>query len=424
MAPRAAATEGNISLSRHTLPSPESTGTFEGLGGSPLKVKAAVARAHRAPLRIEALDLDEPLRDEVLVKLIACGVSQRDVATLDGALPVPLPFVPGGEGAGIVERVGSNVRHLAAGDAVVVTFEYCGACPACRAGHWSACRDFAVRNLSGTRLDGLPPYGDEGGAPVHGRVFGQSSFATHLVCRADIAVNVGPDAPLELLAGLGGELLAVAGTLLHGLTLRPNQCVVVTGADARGLLACLIAQALGAGVVILAEEDWARRERAGSVGATLVVESFKELPDLVRSLAGEGADVAIDFTGAKMAIAGALDSLAAESVIASVEPPADLPDGVRRVEIAEYAPPTQLVEELARLNARGDLPLERLFDFFAFPHVNDAIAALRQNRIAKPVLRFPLGAFDEVDRARKEGAAMEEPERERPGDVPMLDEEV
>lgn len=390
-----------------------------------MKVKAAVARAPGASLQIEALDLDEPLRDEVLVKLIASGVSARDIATLDGTLPVPLPFVPGGEGAGIVERVGANVRGLAAGDAVVVTFEHCDACPACRSGRLSACQEFAARNLSGRRLDGLPPYGDEGGAPVHGRVFGQSSFATHLVCRADIAVNVGREAPLELLAGLGGELLAAAGTLLHGVTIRPNHCVVVTGADASGLLSCLIAQALGAGVVIVAEEDLTRRERAESLGATLVVKRFDELPDIVRSLAADGADIGIDFTGQAEAMARAVDSLAPDATFASLQPLPTHPSGLRHLQIAEYAPPTQLVEELARLHARGDLPLERLFDFFAFPHVNDAIAALRQNKTAKPVLRFPLGAFDDVDRARKEGAAAEEPERERPGGpVPVLDEEV
>ena len=67
-----------------------------------MRVKAAVARAHGAPLAIEDLDLDEPRAGEILVRVIASGVAACDRAAIDGDLAMPLPFVPGCEGAGIV----------------------------------------------------------------------------------------------------------------------------------------------------------------------------------------------------------------------------------------------------------------------------------------------------------------------------------
>lgn len=86
-----------------------------------MKVKAAVARAHGAPLAIEGLDLNEPRDDEVLVRLVACGVARADLKAIGGALPMPLPFVPGTEGAGIVEKAGADVTHVETGDAVIVS---------------------------------------------------------------------------------------------------------------------------------------------------------------------------------------------------------------------------------------------------------------------------------------------------------------
>ena len=97
-----------------------------------MKVKAAVVRAYGAQLALEGLELDEPRADEVLVRLVACGVARADLKAIAGVLPMPLPFVPGTEGAGIVEKTGDGVTHVATGDAVVVSAAACGGLRALR----------------------------------------------------------------------------------------------------------------------------------------------------------------------------------------------------------------------------------------------------------------------------------------------------
>jgi Zn-dependent alcohol dehydrogenase len=61
-------------------------------------------------IRLGTVELDEPRAGEVLVRLVATGICHTDLSMVRGRLPVPIPFVPGHEGAGIVEAVGPGVH--------------------------------------------------------------------------------------------------------------------------------------------------------------------------------------------------------------------------------------------------------------------------------------------------------------------------
>ena len=170
-----------------------------------MRIKAAVARAHDAPLAIEGVDLEGPRAGELVVRLVAAGVAQVDLDAIAGSSAIALPFVPGSEAAGIVEHVGEGVNDVVAGDAVVIGPSFCGVCVNCAAGRPLSCLHFAALNLHGKRPDGSTPLTqDDGTGGIHGFFHGQSSFATHVVCRARDAVKVPPGAALELLACLGG----------------------------------------------------------------------------------------------------------------------------------------------------------------------------------------------------------------------------
>lgn len=401
-----------------------------------MKVKAAVARSRNAPLILEGLDLDEPQSGEVLVRLVACGVARADLKAIAGELPMPLPFVPGTEGAGIVEKVGEGVTHLATGDSVVAGAGACGICPRCRAGSPRACVDFAALNLAGRRLDGSAPFTVEECAEdpqpheeveVNGFFFGQSSFATHAICRADSLVKLPVGAPLEVLAGLGGELLIGAGVITHGFRFEAEDTLVVTGADAIGLVAIMIARARGAGTIFVADPDEARQALATEIGATVVVHDASELASAVMSMTGTGARFALDTTGTDAARQACLASLAEGGTCALVDPPAgaivdfddQVADGAKLVISADgHADPHALIPELVALQAQGRLPLDKLVGFFPFELVNDALDALRTGRVIKPVLRFPLGSFGDLDRAKTEGAvaAVDVPANPDPAD--------
>ncbi len=355
-----------------------------------MRVKAAVARAYGAPLVIEDLDLDEPLAGEVLVRMIASGVAACDRAAVTGELGMPLPFVPGCEGAGIVERVGEGVVNPAPGDAVLIV-----------AAHGSQ-----GRTLAGVRLDGSTPFAGDDGA-VNGFFFGQSSFATHLLCPAALAVTVADGAPLELLAGLGREVLLGAGLVLQELAVEAGATIVVTGADAVGLGACMAAAAAGAGSIILADPRESRRELALEVGATIAVPADEGLGSVVMSLAAEGAVYALETTGAPAARAGCEASLGLNGrcLVASE-------DHLARLDVRT------LIPRLLALHVEGRFPLEKLVAYFPFELVNDALVALASGETAKPVLRFSLGSFGNLDRALQEGAAQEGPQGDTGGSEP------
>ena len=75
------------------------------------------------PEALEVVDLPvpEPKPNEAVVKLNAIGVNFIDVYHREGRYKVPVPFVPGQEGAGIVTAVGAAVRSVKNGDRVAWT---------------------------------------------------------------------------------------------------------------------------------------------------------------------------------------------------------------------------------------------------------------------------------------------------------------
>src|SRR5262249_56167615 len=97
-----------------------------------------------APFVIDKLELAEPRADELLVRIVACGMCHTDLHGRDGYFPtMPYPAVFGHEGAGVVEAVGSRVPHVGVGDHVIISFPWCGRCPNCRRPMPSHCLDSA-----------------------------------------------------------------------------------------------------------------------------------------------------------------------------------------------------------------------------------------------------------------------------------------
>ena len=75
-----------------------------------MKTRAAVALKAGEPLTVMEVNLDGPRQGEVLVEIKATGICHTDEFTLSGADPEGLfPAILGHEGAGVVEKVGSEV---------------------------------------------------------------------------------------------------------------------------------------------------------------------------------------------------------------------------------------------------------------------------------------------------------------------------
>jgi NADPH2:quinone reductase len=86
-------------------------------------MKAIQVKQVGGPEAMELVELPVPelKANEAVVKLAASGVNFIDVYNREGRYKVPLPFIPGQEGAGEVASVGKDVKSVKTGDRVAWT---------------------------------------------------------------------------------------------------------------------------------------------------------------------------------------------------------------------------------------------------------------------------------------------------------------
>ncbi len=87
-------------------------------------MKAVVAHQWGGPqvLKVEDVPLPQPKENEILIKSFAAGVNSFDAGLLSGkyakAFGTQLPWVPGYDVAGTVEKIGTSVKKFKVGDPV------------------------------------------------------------------------------------------------------------------------------------------------------------------------------------------------------------------------------------------------------------------------------------------------------------------
>lgn len=74
-------------------------------------------------LAIRDVSISKPAKGQALIRLAAAGVNFIDIYQRRGTYPVKLPYIPGLEGAGIVEAVGEGVSNIEPGDRVAYVHE-------------------------------------------------------------------------------------------------------------------------------------------------------------------------------------------------------------------------------------------------------------------------------------------------------------
>src|SRR5580765_7077107 len=81
---------------------------------------AIQVKNHGGPEALEYVEVEtpKPKSGEALVRLHAIGVNFIDVYHRTGLYKLPLPLIPGSEGAGVVEEAGSGVTVVKKGDRV------------------------------------------------------------------------------------------------------------------------------------------------------------------------------------------------------------------------------------------------------------------------------------------------------------------
>ncbi|MET1026368.1 MAG: NAD(P)-dependent alcohol dehydrogenase [Dongiaceae bacterium] len=349
-------------------------------------IRAAVARGAVRQLRIETLTLEMPRADEVLVRIIASGICHTDIDFCEGGVSGPTVF--GHEGAGIVERVGSAVKGFKNGDHVVLSYQSCGHCAACRRDHPADCRHFWDLNFGFERFDGTSAYAASG---IRGHFFGQSSFATHALATTRNIVKVDRALPLDLLAPLGCGLQTGAGTVMNSLAVKKSQSIAILGAGAVGLAAVMAARIMGAEPIIAVDMRPHRLRLAKELGATHVIDTRRsDAAKRIAKISG-GVDHVVESTGDTSLDRIGRELLNPRGKMARLAggPGMELSNGRKVLGVIQGdAVPQRFIPKLIKLWRDGRFPFERLIKVYDFADINQAIADAKSGKTIKPVLHI------------------------------------
>ncbi|EFC41710.1 mitochondrial trans-2-enoyl-CoA reductase [Naegleria gruberi] len=153
-------------------------------------------------LKVENVDIDTSVKnDEVVIKMLAAPINPADINTIQGVYgksPKSFPAVPGNEGVGIVEEVGSGVTGLKKGDHVI---------------------------------------------PSNG---GLGTWRTHLVCKAEDVTTVPKELPVEYASILSVNPCTAYRLLSDFAELKPGDVIIQNGANSMvGLMVIQLAKLRG-----------------------------------------------------------------------------------------------------------------------------------------------------------------------------------
>jgi aryl-alcohol dehydrogenase len=364
-----------------------------------MKIKAAVVREKSGKFLLEDLELEEPRENEVLVRMVACGLCHTDLVARDQYLPVPLPGVFGHEGAGVVEKVGARVTKVAPGDHVAMSYVSCGACNSCKKGVPTHCDEFLPSNFSGARPDGSLTM-KKGKEKIHGSFFGQSAFASYALASERNVVKVPKDIPLEIVGPLGCGIQTGAGGVMNSLAVRPGSSIAVFGAGSVGVSAIMAALASGATTIIAVDINNQRLKAAKKFGATHIVNSAKIDPvEEIQRITAAGVEYALECTGIPAVLRKAFDSLCMGgkcgligAAPAGAEVALDMQNilnGRTLIGIVEGdSVPDVFIPQLIELYRQGRFPFDRMITFYPFDQINQAAEDSEKGKALKAILRF------------------------------------
>ncbi|MET9064970.1 Zn-dependent alcohol dehydrogenase [Streptosporangium sandarakinum] len=330
---------------------------------------------------------------DVRIKIRATGVCHSDLSVISGVLPMPLPIIPGHEGAGEVVEIGDHVTSVQPGDRVIVNWTpACGHCANCLVGQPYLCMTYMMESFVNARFR----YG--GDTPAFGMA-GCGTWCEEIVVPWQGAVKVDPEIPYEIAALIGCGVTTGVGAALNTAKVRPGSTVAVVGAGGIGLSIIQGARISGAATILAIDPLESKHELAKKVGATHAV-TPDQLQDAVATLTGgHGFDYGFEAVGKSAAImtawqatrrggdmivvgAGAVDDMVplsafnllfeGKNILSSMYGESD----VRRD-----------FPFFAKLYKAGKLDLESMISSrIRLADLNDAVAALRGGEVLRQVV--------------------------------------
>ena len=358
-------------------------------------VKAAVYSGSER-LDIREVELREPGRGEVRVRIGASGVCGSDRHVLDGDWEMPTPTIMGHEGAGVVEAVCDGVTSLEVGDHVIMTWFYpCGTCSSCRQGRTWVCT--GSRSEECLLPDGSTPTSIDDDTVFPYLAVG--SMSERVIVAEQAAVRVPKEVPFDVAALIGCSIATGVGAVVNDARVQPGRSALVIGAGGVGLSIIMGLALAGASPIIAADVTDEALDLAKQFGATHTVRSGGDLADRVREIVPDGADFAFEAIGRPETIALMPSTVqrGGTAVIVGL-PPQDRPAPIDALALAEEGKallgsnyggtvPARDFPMLARLYLDGRLPVDKLItNRFALDDVNEAFDLMRAGAKGRSVL--------------------------------------
>ncbi|GII79353.1 alcohol dehydrogenase [Sphaerisporangium rufum] len=332
---------------------------------------------------------------DVRVKIRATGVCHSDLSVLSGVLPMPLPVIPGHEGAGEVVEVGDHVTSVRPGDHVIINWTpACGSCPNCIVGQPYLCMTYVMESFS------LARFRFGGDTPAFGMA-GCGTWAEEIVVPWQGAVKVDPDVPFEVAALIGCGITTGVGAAINTAQVRPGSTVVVIGCGGVGLSVIQGARISGATTILAVDPVAAKHELARKVGATDAC-TPEGLPEAMGALTGGlGFDYGFEVVGRSATIMSAWQATRRGGDVVVVGAGA-MDDTVQLSAFSLLFEGKRLLSSMyggsdvrrdfpffARLWKAGKLDLDSMISSrIRLADLNDAVAALRTGEVLRQVVLF------------------------------------
>ncbi len=358
-------------------------------------IKAAVCHEFGAPLVVQDIKLNPPVRGEVEVTLAAVAVCHSDIAFIDGGWGGTLPAVYGHEASGYVSALGEGISQYQLGDPVLVTLiRACGTCSSCAGGVPTQCGTPYDR-------DNGPVCMPDGSTLQHGLACG--AFAQRVVVDQSQIAAIPADLPMDAASLISCGVVTGVGAVVNTAQVRPGQNVVVIGAGGVGLNAIQGAVIAGAARIIAIDLLPEKLDAAKEFGATDVVlatdpKPWRAVSDMT---SGRMADAVFVTVGAVPAFESAPRLLASSGnmyivglphsgAMASYEPVmlGALGQGMKGSKMGDVV----LVRDIPwmiDLYQQGRLKLDELISArWPLEQINEAIASTRSGTARRNVIVF------------------------------------
>jgi len=240
-------------------------------------------------------DVPEPVisSDEVLVKVMACGICGSDVHGLDGSTGRRIPpMIMGHEASGVIAATGADVKDWKTGDRV--TFDS----TVYPLHDWFTLE--GMYNLSDNReVLGVSP----------GTYKRDGAFADYIAIPQHILYKIPDKVSFEQAAMV--EAVAVALHSINVAGIKTGDKCVLVGAGMIGIFTLKLLKIAGASTVIAIDINQNRLEQAKKAGANYTFLSTEEnLVEKIVNLTGNrGADISFEAVGKSESVNIAIDVL-------------------------------------------------------------------------------------------------------------------